>query len=101
MGMIAGPSAAAAGLEAGTLPMTATNGSVDGPSPGTVDCRRIGEHQLIELAKAVGDFAAIELGVGLPWLDVDVRHDTEIAVVNLLVVIVFEPIACCYSPGGF
>jgi hypothetical protein len=39
--------------------------------------------------------------VGLPCLDVDVRHDTEIAVVNLLVVIVLEPIACCYSPRGF
>ena len=63
-----------------------------------VDCRRIGEHQLIELAKAVGDFAAIEISDELAFLHVDARHDAEIAVVNLLVVIVFEPIACCYSP---
>jgi hypothetical protein len=61
-----------------------------------VDCCCKGERQLIELTKAVGDFAAIELGVELTCLDVDARHDTKIAVVDVLDVIVFEPIACCY-----
>jgi len=44
----------------------------------------------------VGDFSVIELGVELACLHVEARHDTKIAVVDVLVVIVFEPIACCY-----
>ena len=58
MGMIAGPSAAAAGLEAGTLPMTATNGSVDATHVTSV---RLGisrpaapEHLVIGPLSAVG-----------------------------------------------
>src|ERR1700731_4794473 len=55
-----------------------------------VDCRRIGEHKFVELAKAVGDFAAIEVDAELAFLHVDARHDAEIAVVNLLVVIILD-----------
>src|ERR1700758_3901145 len=35
-----------------------------------MNCRRVGEHQLIELAKAIGDFAAIEVDVKLAFLQI-------------------------------
>jgi hypothetical protein len=55
-----------------------------------VDRRRTGQHQFIQLAKAVGDFAAVEIDAELAFLHVDAEHDAEIAVVNLLVIIVFD-----------
>src|SRR6516165_2338120 len=55
-----------------------------------MDCRRVGEHQLVELAKAVGNFAAIEIDVELAFLHVDVGHDAEVPVVDLLVIIVLD-----------
>jgi hypothetical protein len=48
-----------------------------------MNCRRVGEHQLIELAKAICDFAAIEVDVEFAFLDIDPRHNAEIAVVEL------------------
>src|SRR6516165_10578942 len=55
-----------------------------------MDGRRIGEHQLIEFAKAIGYFSAVEIGVELAFLHVDPRHDAEIAVVDVLFVIVLD-----------
>ena len=47
----------------------------------------------VELAKAVGDFAAIEIAV----LQIDAGYDTEIAVVDVLVVVVLD--CMTLSPG--
>jgi hypothetical protein len=41
-------------------------------------------------AEAVGDFAAIEVDTELPFLHIDARHDAEIAVVDVLVVVVLD-----------
>jgi hypothetical protein len=65
-----------------------------------VDCRRIREHQLIQLPKTVCDIAAVEIGVELAFLHVDVRHDTEIAVVDLFVVISTVVVAKCLETTG-
>jgi hypothetical protein len=48
----------------------------------------VGEHQLIELAKAVGNFAALEVDGELAFLHIDARYDAEIPVVDVLVVVV-------------
>src|SRR5271155_4563118 len=55
-----------------------------------MDCRRVGEYQLVELAEAVSNFAAVEISDELALLHIDTRHDTEIAVIDLLVVIVLD-----------
>src|SRR5712692_3442393 len=55
-----------------------------------VDGRRVGEHQLVEFAKAVGNFAAIEVDDELAFLHIDARHDAKVAVVDFLVVIVLD-----------
>ena len=55
-----------------------------------MDGRRIGQHQLIQLTKAVIDVAAVEIDAELAFLHVDARHDAEIAVVDVLVVIVLD-----------
>src|SRR5271165_86889 len=55
-----------------------------------VDCCRIGQHQLIELAKAVSNFATLEVDAELAFLHVDARHDAEVAVVHVLVVVVLD-----------
>jgi hypothetical protein len=56
-----------------------------------VDCRRVGEHQLIELAKAVSNFATIEVDAEFAFLQIDAN--TTLLIVVLVVVIVFEAIA--------
>ena len=43
-----------------------------------VDRRRVGEHQLIEFAKAVCNFAAVEVGDEFALLDIDGRDNAEI-----------------------
>src|SRR5437868_549376 len=55
-----------------------------------VDGRRIGQHQLIQLTKAVSDVTAVEIDAKLPFLHVDARHDAEIAVVDVVVVIILD-----------
>src|SRR6516225_9126168 len=55
-----------------------------------VDCRRVGQHQLIELTKTICDFPAVEVDVEFAFLEIDARHDAEIAVVDVLVVIVLD-----------
>src|ERR1700730_12470593 len=55
-----------------------------------VNRRRIGQHQLMEFAKAVGEISAIEVDGELAFLHVDARHDAEVAVVDLLVIVVLD-----------
>src|SRR6516164_1980218 len=55
-----------------------------------VNRRRVGQHQLIEFAKAVGEISAIEVDGELAFLHVDARHDAEVAVVDLLVIVVLD-----------
>src|SRR5260370_4280265 len=55
-----------------------------------VDGRRVGQHQLIQLAKAVIDVAAVEIDAELAFLHIDARHDAEVAIVDVLVVIVLD-----------
>jgi len=62
-----------------------------------VDFRCIGEHQLIQFAKAVRNFSAVEIDTEFAFLHVDARHDAEIAVVDVLVIIVFDRMT--FSPG--
>jgi hypothetical protein len=53
-----------------------------------VDCRRVGEHQLIELAKAVSNFATIEVDAEFAFLQIDAN--TTLLIVVLVVGVVFE-----------
>jgi hypothetical protein len=62
------------------------------------DGRRIGQHQLIQLAKAVIDVADVEIDAELAFLYVNARHDTEIAVVDFPIVVVFEASLAATSP---
>src|SRR5260370_16914456 len=55
-----------------------------------VDGRRIGQHQLVQLTKAVIDVPAVEIDAELAFLHVDARYDAEIAVVDVLVVVVLD-----------
>ena len=48
-----------------------------------VDRCRISEHQLVELAETVGNFAAIKVDGEFTFFDANARHDTEIAVVDV------------------
>jgi hypothetical protein len=63
-----------------------------------VDCRCVSKYQLIQLARAVIDVAAIEIDAELAFLHVDARHDTEIAVVDFPIVVVFEASLAATSP---
>ena len=56
-----------------------------------VDGRGIGRHQRVEFAEAVGDSAAVEAGYKLPVVEVDLINVSDVAVVDLLVVM---PIPC-------
>jgi hypothetical protein len=55
-----------------------------------VDRRGISEHEFVEFAKAVNHLAALEVDGNLALLHSDTRHDAEVAVVNLLVVVVLN-----------
>ena len=55
-----------------------------------VDGRRIGRVPVIELAKSIGDVAAVETDDELAVFHVDARHDAEIAVVDVLVIVVLD-----------
>src|SRR5439155_22869074 len=55
-----------------------------------VDCRRIGEHQLVEFAKAVDHLAALEVDGDLTFLHIDARHDAQVAVIDLPVIVVLD-----------
>ena len=55
-----------------------------------MDGCRVGQHQLIEFAKAVSEFAAVEVDGKLALLHIDARHDAEVTVVNLLIVVVLD-----------
>ena len=51
-----------------------------------VNCGRVGEHQLVELTKAVGDLAPIELDQHLAAFGVHGADEAEIAAIDLLMV---------------
>src|SRR6516162_7635631 len=55
-----------------------------------VDCRCIGEHQFVEFAKAVDHLAPLEVDGDLAFLHIDARHDAQIAVIDLTVVVVHD-----------
>jgi hypothetical protein len=63
-----------------------------------VDGRSVREHHLVEFAKPVGDFPAVEIDDEFAFLHIDARHDTEIAVVNFPIVVVFEASLAATSP---
>ena len=58
--------------------------------PRIVDRHRVGRHQRIELAEPVGDAAAVESGRELSRVGVDIVDVTDVAVVDLLVVVVLD-----------
>ena len=55
-----------------------------------VDRRRIGEHQLIELAEAITHVPAIKGDDQLALVLIDPLHDAKIAIVDLAIVIVLD-----------
>jgi hypothetical protein len=63
-----------------------------------MDSRSLGEHQLIQLAKAVGDFAAIGISDELAFLDVDAGHDAQIAS-SPIVGLFPKPLTSAIFPG--
>jgi hypothetical protein len=63
-----------------------------------VDGRCIGQNQHIQLAKTVIYVAAVEIDAELAFLYVNARHDTEIAVVDFPIVVVFEASLAATSP---
>jgi hypothetical protein len=50
----------------------------------------VGEHELIELAEAVGDLTSVELDQHLASFSVDCADETEVAVVDVLVVVILD-----------
>ena len=58
--------------------------------PGSYELWSLGQDQFVELAKAVAHLPTLKIDRGLALLHVDARHDAEIAVVDLLVVIVLD-----------
>ena len=62
-----------------------------------MDRRRVGQHQLVQLAEVVGDLAAVERDDQLALLHVDAGDHAEIAVEHLPVVVV--PTCITLSPG--
>jgi len=63
-----------------------------------VDRRCVRKHQFVEFAKPVGDLAAVEIDAELAFLYVDAEDDTEIAVVDFPIVVVFEASLAATSP---
>jgi hypothetical protein len=63
-----------------------------------VDRRCVSKYQLIQLAKAVTDVAPVEIDAELAFLYVDAEDDTEIAVVDFPIVVVFEASLAATSP---
>ena len=55
-----------------------------------VDRRRISEHQHVQFAEAVRDAASVEPGDQLAGLRVDAFHGADVAVVDVLVVVVLD-----------
>ena len=55
-----------------------------------MDRRRIGQHQLIELAETVAHLPAVERDDQLALLLIDPLHDAKITIVDLTVVIVLD-----------
>jgi hypothetical protein len=55
-----------------------------------VDGRGVGRHQGIKFAKAVSDRSSIETGGKLTFVWIDILHVSDVAVADLLVVIVFD-----------
>src|SRR5262252_8326865 len=55
-----------------------------------VNCRCVGEHQLIQLAKSIDDLTTVKLDADFAFLHVDARHNAEVAIVDILVVIVLD-----------
>src|SRR5713226_4143485 len=55
-----------------------------------VNRHRVGRHQGVELAKAVGDGAAIEAGRKLCRLGVHIVDVADVAIVDVLVVVVLD-----------
>ena len=51
---------------------------------------RVGEHQLVELAEAVGDLTSVELDQHLAGFRVDRANEAKVAVVDVLVVVVLD-----------
>src|SRR5215469_205239 len=55
-----------------------------------VNCRCVGEHQLIQVAKPVDDLTTVKLDSDFAFLHVDARHHAKVAIVDILVVIVLD-----------
>src|SRR5262249_31815242 len=55
-----------------------------------VNCRCVGEYQLIQVAKPVDDLTTVKLDDDFAFLHVDARHEAEVAIVDILVVIVLD-----------
>src|SRR5262252_7791428 len=73
--------------------MLSTEGDYDGwifRALALVNRRRVGEHQLIQVAKPVDDLSAVKLDADFAFLHVDARHHAEVAIVDILVVIVLD-----------
>src|SRR5262252_2105019 len=73
--------------------MLSTEGDYDGwifRALALVNRRCIGEHQLIQVAKPVDDLSTVKLDADFAFLHVDARHHAEVAIVDILVVIVLD-----------
>src|SRR6516164_4497180 len=73
--------------------MLSTEGDYDGwifRALALGNCRCIGEHQLIQLAKPVDDLSTVKLDADFAFLHVDARHHAEVAIVDILVVIILD-----------
>src|SRR5262252_8328980 len=55
-----------------------------------VNRRCIGEHQLIQVAEPVDNLTTVKLDADFAFLHVDARHHAEVAIVDILVVIVLD-----------
>src|SRR5664280_1587103 len=55
-----------------------------------VDSRGVSRHQRVEFAERVSDGAAIEAGYKLTVVEIDLINVTDVAVVDLLVVVVLD-----------
>src|SRR6516225_6385424 len=67
-----------------------------------VNGRRVGRHQHIEFTESVLDGSAVEANSNFPRIDVDIVDGADVAVVDLLVVVVLDLhhlVAGCESPA--
>ena len=55
-----------------------------------VDARGVRRHKGVELAKAIGDRAPVKTGGEFAFFRLNVRHKPDVAVVDLLVIVVFD-----------